>query len=71
MQIIEFRANIKDGFIQIPAKFKGKVTGDVQVILFSKSEKKSQQDIIDELMANPLKINGFKPLMRDETHARK
>jgi ureidoglycolate hydrolase len=71
MQTIEFRTKIKNGVIQIPARFKGKVADDVQVILISKSEKASQPDIIDELMSHPLQIKGFKPLTRDEAHARK
>ena len=71
MQTIEFRTKIKDGTIQIPAKFKGKVAEDVLVILISNSEKKTQIDIIDELMANPLKVKGFKPMTRDDAHARK
>jgi hypothetical protein len=68
MQTIEFRAKIKNGTIQIPAKFKGKVAEDVQVILISRSEKNSQPDIIDELMANPLSVKGTKPTTRDEVH---
>lgn len=71
MQTIEFHTKIKNGIIQIPARFKGKVAEDVQVILISKSEKKSQIDMIDELMANPLNVKGFKPMTRDESHARK
>lgn len=70
MQTIEFRTKIKNGIIHIPAKFKGKVADDVQVILIAQSEKKNQLDIIDELMANPLKVKGFKPMTRDEAHAR-
>ena len=71
MQTIEFRTKIKNGIIQIPAKFKGKVAEDVQVILISRSERKSQIDIIDELMAKPLKVKNFKPMTREEAHARK
>jgi len=71
METIEFRTKIKNGMIQIPAKFKGKVAEDVQVILISKSEKKPETDIIDELMSRPLKVKGFKPMTRDEAHARK
>ena len=70
MQTIEFHTKIKNGIIQIPARFKGKVADDVQVILISKSEKKPQPDIIDELMAAPLKVKGFKPMTRDEAHVR-
>ena len=70
MQTIEFRAKIKNGIIHIPARFKGKVAEEVQVILVSQVEKNSQPDIIDELMSHPLKVKGFKSLTRDETHAR-
>ena len=70
MLIIEFRAKTKNGIIQIPAEFMGIVAEDVQVILIAQSEKIKQLDIIDELMANPLKVEGFKPVTRDEAHAR-
>ncbi len=71
MQTIEFRTKIKNGVIQIPARFKGKLAEEVQVILISKSESISQPDLIDKLMAKPLKVKGFKPLSRDEAHARR
>jgi len=70
MQTIEFHTKIKGGVIQIPARLRRKVTEDVRVILISRGEKTSQTDIIDELMAKPLKVRGFKPLARDEAHAR-
>ena len=70
MQIIEFRAKTKNGIIQIPAEFMGIVAEDVQVILIAQSGKIKELDIIDELMANPLKVDGFKPMTRDEAHAR-
>jgi ureidoglycolate hydrolase len=47
------------------------VAEDVQVILIFKSEKKPQPDIIDELMAKPLNVKGFKPMTRGEVYARK
>jgi hypothetical protein len=70
MQTIEFRTKIKDGVIQIPARLRRKVTEDVRVILIPRGEKTSQTDIIDELMAKPLQVRGFKPLARDEVHVR-
>jgi hypothetical protein len=56
--------------IQIPARFKNQVAEDVQVILISKSEKSSQPDIIDKLIALALQVKGVKPLTRDEANAR-
>ena len=71
MQTIEFRGEIKNGIIQIPRQLKGKVAQDVQVILIlPKVRKKTTTDMIDELMAQPLKATGFKPMLRDEAHAR-
>ena len=70
MLIIEFRAKTKNGIIQIPAEFMGIVAEDVQVILIAQSGKIKQLDIIDELMANPLKVDAFKPMTRDEAHVR-
>lgn len=70
MQTIEFRTKIKNGVIQIPAKFKGRVGEDVQAILISKDEKNTQPDIIDELILHPLQTKGFNPLTRDEAHDR-
>jgi hypothetical protein len=71
MQTIEFRAKIKNGVIQIPARFKGKVSDDARVILVPKGKKGTQTDMIEQLMSSPLKVKGFAPLTREETHARK
>jgi hypothetical protein len=70
MQTIEFHTKIKNGIIQIPDQYRSIVADDVRVILTPKSEQAVQFDIISELMANPLNVKGFKPLTRDEVHAR-
>lgn len=41
-----------------------------QMTLTSQSGTKPQRDIIDELMTHPLTVEGFKPMTRDEAHAR-
>ena len=71
METVQFRTRIKNGVIEIPAKYKGKVKDNVRVILITDEKKKGKSDIIDELMEHPLKIKGFKPLTREEAHARK
>jgi AbrB family looped-hinge helix DNA binding protein len=43
---------------------------DSQMGLTSKNGTKSQPDIIDELMTHPLNVEGFRPMTRDEAHAR-
>ena len=71
METIQFKTKVKNGVIEIPAKYKGKVKDNVRVIVITDEKKKGKSDIIDELMAHPLKIKGFKPLTREEAHARK
>lgn len=71
METIAFRTKIKNGVIQIPARFIAQVSEDVQVILIPKREKPTENNLIAELMEHPLKLTGFKPLSRDDAHARK
>ena len=71
METVQFKTKIKNGVIAIPAKYKDKVNENVRVILIPDEEKKEGLDIIDELMAHPLNIKGFKPFTREEANARK
>ena len=69
MEAIEFKTKIKDGVIQIPAKYRKKFRNTVKVIIIS--EKKSKQaDIIDKLLKKPIKLKDFSPLTREEIHER-
>lgn len=75
MYAVEFTAKIKDGIIELPKKFRDKVTDSVKVIILkeataSTSEKASRRDIIDNLLAKPLHIKRFKPFKRDEIYER-
>lgn len=77
MYAVEFRTKIKNGMIELPRKLKGSITDAVKVIIL-KEEPAAQEinagpgmpDMIDKLLSSPLEIQGFKPLKRDESHAR-
>ena len=69
MEAIEFKSKIKNGIIRIPEKYKQKMGNTVKVIVIT--EKKAKQaDIIDNLLANPIKSKDFSPFLREEIYER-
>lgn len=66
---IEFQARINNGAIEVPEEYRDRVKGSVRVILVGEGES-SSGNMIDELLAKPLEIPGFRPLTRDEIYAR-
>ncbi len=69
MEAIEFKTTIKNGMIQIPRKYSRKLGNSVKVIILSDLPAK-KNDIVDELMENPVKIDSFTPLSREDIHER-
>ncbi len=69
MEVIEFKARIKDGNIRIPEKYKTKTADSVKVIIISEKIIR-ETDIIDDLLANPIKIHNFSPFSRKEIYDR-
>lgn len=69
MEAIEFNAKIKNGIIRIPKKYTQQVGSTVKVIILSDHEL-MHQDIIDELLNHPVKIDKFVPFSRDEIYER-
>ena len=69
MEAFEFKAQIKNGVIHIPKKYTQKIGNSVKVIIFSDHNSK-HNDIVDELLKHPVKVDGFKPLLRDEIYER-
>jgi hypothetical protein len=67
MEAIEFRTKIKNGIIQIPKKYKQKISNPVKVIIISE-QKEFKADIIDELLENPIKLKDFSPFSREEIY---
>ena len=69
MEAIEFKTKIKDGTIQIPEKYKQKTGNTVKVIILTE-QAVNDDDIISELLSNPIKIEGFSPYLREESYER-
>ena len=69
MYAVEFEAKIQDGLIEIPPRYRDKLTPVVRVILLS-SKREEQTNVIDQLVRSPLKVDGFRPLPRDDIYAR-
>jgi hypothetical protein len=65
MNALEFQADMKDGTIAIPVEYRGRVRGTGRVIIRS-PERLPQVDMIDRLLAEPLKLDHFQPLARQE-----
>jgi hypothetical protein len=68
MEALEFRTLVKDGTIELPDELKDQVSGHVRVILLKESVGQSGHSPIDQLMGHPIRVEGFTPLPRDETH---
>ncbi len=69
MQAIEFQTQVKNGSIEIPEELKGKLIGPIRVIVLTEDAVR-KSSAIEELLANPIKIEDFKPLTRDEIYER-
>jgi len=70
MSAIEFQARVKNGNIEIPDEFKDKLTGPVRVIVLAE-DKPAKADLIDRLLASPLRLEDFEPLTREEVYERR
>ena len=67
MQAFEFKAKVKDGTIQIPKKYTKQIGETVKVIVLA-DHKPDNDDMVDELLKHPVKIENFSPLKRDEIY---
>lgn len=71
MFAIEFQAKIENGVIEIPAEYREQISQEkrVKVIpIADRSQGDRQPDLIDRLLASPLKVDGFTPLQREEIY---
>jgi hypothetical protein len=67
MRAIEFQTKVKNGNISIPEQYRNRIKGNVRVILLTE-EGSENFDMVEHLLANPLNIEGFKPLTREEIY---
>lgn len=70
MESIEFFATIKNGVIEIPAKYRGQVKDRVRVILVPVENRTHHRNYIDQLLEKPVSVRDFHPLKRDDLHGR-
>mgnify|MGYP001586921687 CR=1 FL=1 len=69
MHALEFYSTIKNGRIEVPREYLINLTNRVRVILLVE-DTQSAENLIDELLANPLQVKDFRPLTREEVYAR-
>ena len=80
MYAFEFRTKIKDGMIEVPKEYRERLRREisdeqVRVILLTLEQTETNQvdtgeDLIDQLLTNPLYVPDFIPLSRDKAHER-
>jgi len=69
MYAIEFQTKVENGHIEIPAEFKDRLVGCVRVIVLAE-EQRAKANLLDQLLANPIKLENFVPLTREEIYER-
>lgn len=70
MYVIEFQTTIKDGVIEIPRKYLKNLLRRVRVLLLADRPLETTENFIDRLLAQPVRMESFRPLTREEAHAR-
>ena len=69
MSKIKFTAKVNQGNIEIPQQYQEAIQ-EVETIeiIINRQTVSSNQGIIQRLLNNPIKIQNFVPLTRDEVH---
>ena len=70
MVTVQFKTKIKNGVIQIPKKYQGKLQENVRVILRVEGKKSTSGNFLDKLLDNPVKVKKFRRLTREQIYAR-
>lgn len=70
MYAIEFQTTIKNGVIEIPPEYQQNLKQNVRVILLAEDPVQTTKNLIDQLLAQPLQLQDFRPLTREEIYAR-
>jgi hypothetical protein len=70
MVTIQFKSKIKNGFIEVPKKYREKLRDDVHVILKAETPRGKSQNYLDKLIAHPVKVKKFSPMTREQIYAR-
>jgi len=70
MVTVQFKSKIKDGVIEIPKKYKGKLRDNVRVILKVETSRSRSKNYLDTLLAHPVTVKKFTPMTREQIYAR-
>ena len=70
MVTIQFKSKIKNGVIEVPRKYQGKLRDNIRVILKAETPKGKSKNYLDTLIAHPVKVKNFNPLTREQVYAR-
>jgi len=70
MHSVEFQTTIRNGIIEIPPEWRGLFKNQVRVILQAEGTSTPTKNLIDQLLTRPVRLNTFRPIPRDELHAR-
>lgn len=69
MRTAEFEAQVKNGMIEIPEKYRDLFGSSVRVTLFSgEPELQVPVTILDQWLESPIRISDFQPLSREQAH---
>lgn len=70
MQSVEFQTTVRNGIIEIPPEWRGSFKNRVRVILQAEETSTPAKNLIDQLLTRPIKLKTFRPIRREELHAR-
>jgi hypothetical protein len=61
---------IKNGVIEIPRRYLRNLSNRVRVILLIEQTPETTANFIDQLITQSVRVQGFRPLTREEIYAR-
>ena len=70
MVTVQFKSKIKNGVIEVPKKYQGKLRDDVRVTLKAETPRGKSKNYLDRLIAHPVKVKKFSPMTREQIYAR-
>ncbi|MBV6392722.1 MAG: hypothetical protein DYG85_13370 [Chloroflexi bacterium CFX1] len=70
MVTVRFQTKIKDGVIQIPKKYRRGLKDNVRVSIRIEDGRRREENYLDYLMANPVKVGNFQRLTREQIYVR-
>ena len=72
MSVINFQTTVENGSITIPTELRGQITGQIDVTVKVKDDKKSAKakNFLREMIKNPIVDRNFVPLTREEIYDR-